>query len=631
MHSGSASRKLLEQVQVLFLAGTAVGLSDRDLLERFLQPGHESGQAAFTALVERHGPMVLRVCNQALRDPHAAEDAFQATFLVLARQARSIRERDSVASWLFGVASRAAARIRMMESRRQRYERRGASVRLHRETVVPGPSDTWPELHAEIARLAEKYRVPVVLCYFEGLTHDQAAARLGWPVGTVKTRLARARDQLRSRLERRGWSSALLISAESLRPWGVTAVPRQLLESTTRAAARFVAGAGAGEFLSSTVVVISRGVLRAMLINKMRLVAITVVGVAALGVGAMVLARQDPGERQADDPLGQVSAPAKDSPHSTVLSVNGVTDFIPATTVRIHTPFDCLIDKVLVNIGSNVRKGDPLLELKSTDLAEAKSSYEAAVSQWSHDKKVLDYKRPLADGNNIARTELIEVENDEAQSRLKMKLAKDKLLIYGLTEAEIENSKIQVGVQKASMNLRSSADGVVVNRDVVLGNYYASGDALLVIAAMDTLWVRARVDSRDAGKLEVGQRVTVRFPFDDRTVNSKVEAIGWDADPGTGTFSIRTTIGNPDHRLKAGMLVRLGVDLGLKAQATNVAGGPTQEQPHLSLEQRLNDVERKLERLLDEKDGSSPNAEILGRLKELERKLDRALNRGTGK
>jgi membrane fusion protein, heavy metal efflux system len=284
-----------------------------------------------------------------------------------------------------------------------------------------------------------------------------------------------------------------------------------------------------------------------------------------------------------------------------------------------------------VNIGEHVRKGDPLLGLLSIDLAVAKSSYEAGVSQWVHDKKVLDYKTPLAAANNISHKELIEVENDEAQSRLKMKLAKDKLLIYGLTEAEIETAKNQDGVQKARMSLRSSADGVVVNRDVVPGNYYTTQDTLLVIAARDALIIRASVDSRHAGKLEVGQRVTLRVPFVDRIIVSKVEAINWEAEPETGMVSIRTMIGNPDHRLKAGMLVRLGVDIGRKAQATKFAGGSPQEKPHLSLEERLNEVEHKLERLLDQRGGPSPTAEILGRLNELERKLDRALNRGTEK
>ena len=115
----------------------------------------------------------------------------------------------------------------------------------------------------------------------------------------------------------------------------------------------------------------------------------------------------------------------------------------------VRTQFDSRVDRVLVDLGTPVKQGTPLLELFSTDLAEAKSNYEAAISQWERDKKVLDYKTPLAIGNNIARKELIEAENDEAQSRLKMKLAKDKLLVYGLTDKEIENAKTEDGVQKA--------------------------------------------------------------------------------------------------------------------------------------------------------------------------------------
>ena len=236
---------------------------------------------------------------------------------------------------------------------------------------------------------------------FEGLTHDQAAAQLGWPVGTVKTRLTRAREQIRVRLERHGWSFTLLISAEYLRLLGVTAVPRLLLDSTIRAAGRVAFGARAGEFLSSNVLTISQEVVRAMLINKLRLTSITLVAGVALGLGVIVLARQAPGERQTEDQPGQVIVPANDSPRRKVLSLHGTTDYLPETVIRIHSPFDCRIDKVLVHLGSSVTLGDPLLELFSTDLAEAKTNYEAAISQWTRDKKVLDYKTPLADGNNI--------------------------------------------------------------------------------------------------------------------------------------------------------------------------------------------------------------------------------------
>jgi RNA polymerase sigma factor (sigma-70 family) len=630
MHAGRGSGNLLEQVEILFMAGTTLGLSDRDLLERFLSERRELGEAAFTVLVERHGPMVLRVCNQALHDPHAAEDAFQATFLVLARQARSIRRRDSVESWLFGVASRAAARIRMMEARRQRYERRGVIIRLHGKTSFTDSTEPWSELHAEIARLPEKYRVPVVLCHFEGLTHEQAASRLGWPIGTVKTRLARARERLRLRLEPHGWNSTLLSSGEQLRVWGSNAAQRVLVDSTTQAAARLVAGAGPGEFVSSTVLAISQGVLRAMLITKLRLATISLLGVAAFGLGAMALARQTAEKQQA---LGQPMPEAEQASRTSqpaVLRAAGSTAYPPDTTVAVYPPFGCRVDRVLVALGSRVKVGDPLLELASTELTEAKSNHEMATSQWVGDKKVLDYKRPLATENQIARKELIEAENDEAQSRLKMKLAKDKLVHFGLSEQEIEDAKNQDGARKARMTLRSRADGLVIRRDVVPGNFYGVKDTLLVIARDDVLWVTASIDPRDAGKLEIGQHLTVELPYSDRTVHSKVEAISSEAERGTGKFTIRTTIPNPDRRMKAGMFVHLGIELGSTVGPATINDDPSRQNPNPNLAVRLNAVERKLERLLDEKAGRSSNEEILRRLSELERKLDRVLDRAAG-
>ena len=166
MLKGSVSRFNLRQFEGLFHAGVSGDSSDSELLERFIDGGGSAGEAAFTALVERHGPMVLRVCRQALHDRHAAEDAVQVTFLVLARQAGTIRTRASLPSWLFGVALKAAARIRMEEARRRRFETQSAerAAVWNKAQAEPPYSDPYPELHAEIERLPEKYRVPIVLC-----------------------------------------------------------------------------------------------------------------------------------------------------------------------------------------------------------------------------------------------------------------------------------------------------------------------------------------------------------------------------------------------------------------------------------------------------------------------------------
>jgi cobalt-zinc-cadmium efflux system membrane fusion protein len=142
---------------------------------------------------------------------------------------------------------------------------------------------------------------------------------------------------------------------------------------------------------------------------------------------------------------------------------------------------ECLVAKVYVGIGETVKKGDPLLDLISGELAEAKSLYEMAKGQWTRDKKVLDYKTPLARSNTLPGKELIEAENDQAQSLLKMKLAKDRLLIYGLTETEIENIEKEVGAPRARLTLRSPIAGTVIERGAVLGNYYNRNDVLVVI------------------------------------------------------------------------------------------------------------------------------------------------------
>jgi len=226
----------LRQLATLFNVGAAAGLSDGQLLGRYLTREPEAAELAFAALVERHGPMVLRVCRRVLDDPHAAQDAFQATFLVLARRGGSVRRRDSVASWLHGVALRVAGRARRSAALRRSHERRYAG---RVSEAVPGPcgdaADLGPVLHEEISRLPDRYRTPVILCYLEGQTCEQAAGRLGCPVGTVKSRLARARDRLRRRLARRGLAPVgvgALLSAEATRG----AVPARLAEATARAA-----------------------------------------------------------------------------------------------------------------------------------------------------------------------------------------------------------------------------------------------------------------------------------------------------------------------------------------------------------------------------------------------------------
>ncbi len=245
----------------------------------------------------------------------------------------------------------------------------------------------------------------------------------------------------------------------------------------------------------------------------------------------------------------------------TVLRLAGSTDYDPATLTVVRTMFDSRVDKVLVDLGSVVKKGDPLFQLYSNTLAEAKSAYEAAYSQWTRDKKVLDYKVPLAKEGSLPRKELIEVENDEAQSRLAMKLAKDKLLVFGLSDKEIEAAKTEDGVQKARMALRSVADGVVIKRGVVPGNYYTTADELMTIAPLDHLWVRGSVSELDAEKVRLNQDLKVVFPYADQTLLAKVEHIDKAIDPDTRAARFRASIPNPGAGFKAGMFVRVLLEI----------------------------------------------------------------------
>jgi RNA polymerase sigma factor (sigma-70 family) len=288
--AGGQSGDLSRHLSSLFRVGTLAGVPDAQLLERFVAGRDEAGEAAFRALVERHGPMVLRVCQNVLGDRHDSEDAFQVTFLVLARNAGSIRKQRSLGSWLHGVAHRVALRAQTAARRRRIHERK---VLTRLETATPGAEpgedlrDQAAALHQEIAHLPEKYRAPIVLCYLQGMTHDQAANEMGWPVGTVRGRLARARDLLRARLTRRGLAlPAGLIAAGSLPELASAAVPAALVEATVRAAL----GSTAAGVLTRTAALLLQAVLRNLAVVRFVRQAVPLLMIALVAGGAAMLA-----------------------------------------------------------------------------------------------------------------------------------------------------------------------------------------------------------------------------------------------------------------------------------------------------------------------------------------------------
>jgi RNA polymerase sigma factor (sigma-70 family) len=266
---------LARQIESLFGGGSVTGLSDRQLLERFTAGRDAGAEAAFAALVARHGPMVLDVCRLLLRDQHHAEDAFQAVFLVLARRARSVRDPDLLANWLYGVTLRTARKARVRRARHRKKEQDEAM----RCPDPRAPADELAidreqaeALHVEIDRLPRSFRLPIVLCYFEGLTLDEAARRLRCPAGTLRSRLARAREKLRRGLTRRGvvLPAAALTAALTPRP-ASAALSSPLYDMTTRAAILFATGQAA----SPAATALAREVLRSMLIYKLRFLVVS--------------------------------------------------------------------------------------------------------------------------------------------------------------------------------------------------------------------------------------------------------------------------------------------------------------------------------------------------------------------
>ena len=283
----------LRQLCTLYRVGVIGDLTDGQLLERFVSRRDESAEAAFAALVDRHGPMVLRVCRQILGDADEAEDAFQATFLVLAQRAGSVRKRESVASWLYGIAQRIARRSRAVSARRREHERRRAALITMSSLNVlePHPSEHWPELHEEVDRLPDHYREAIVLCYLEGLSTEVAARRLGCAQGTIMSRLARARERLRRRLTGRGLTSAIGLLTTGLSADGANAaVPSALTHSLVQATNQMAAGKTAAGLVPATVAALTEGVLRMMVRSRLRGIvgAVLAVGALAAGIGMFV-------------------------------------------------------------------------------------------------------------------------------------------------------------------------------------------------------------------------------------------------------------------------------------------------------------------------------------------------------
>jgi RNA polymerase sigma factor (sigma-70 family) len=275
---------LLQHIRRLAGARGAAQPPDAQLLERFAA---QRDEAAFTALVRRHGPMVLNVCRSVLRHEQDAEDAFQATFWVLARKAASIRRPEAVAGWLYEVAYHVAVQGQADAARRRDVERKAPPMPHADPTLDMTLRDLRRVLHEELRRLPDKYRLPLVLCYLEGRSHEEAAGQLGWTKGTFRGRLDRGREHLRRRLAARGVALSALLCATAVAP-GV--VKGALVDSVVRAAVLSVVD---GAALSARVIALAEGVTRAMLLTKARIATAVLLAASLFAAGTGALTRQN--------------------------------------------------------------------------------------------------------------------------------------------------------------------------------------------------------------------------------------------------------------------------------------------------------------------------------------------------
>jgi RND family efflux transporter MFP subunit len=363
--------------------------TDDQLLHRFVL---HRDQAAFAALVARHGPMVLGVCGRALRDANDVEDAFQATFLVLARRARSLTRPHLLGHWLHGVARRTALEAKGRTARRHAKEQPIVDV----ATADPTPQAAWadlrPVLDEEIARLPERYRVPFVMCYLEGRTNGETARLMGCPEGTVASRLSWARQRLRGRLTRRGVTLTAGLCAALL--GGKSAVTPALAGCTAEAAASFAGGARAAEPIAANVGSLAAEVLKHMFWAKVRTAAGLLLTVCLLlgGSGALVWSAEKGGGAGAEAAGAReviVSRPlarevAEDEEFTGVTGVDSV-DVRPRVSGGIH--------KVHFKEGAEVKRGQLLVEIDARQFqAELdQAAARLAVAEVTQKQKVADY------------------------------------------------------------------------------------------------------------------------------------------------------------------------------------------------------------------------------------------------
>jgi membrane fusion protein, multidrug efflux system len=543
-NSGNA----LVQLRTLFNVGAIGALSDGQLLEQFATGRGEPRELAFAALVGRHGPFVLRVCRSVLRDEAAAEDAFQATFLALARKAGSLWVQDSLAPWLHQAAYRAAAHDRSATIRRRSHERAAAALRP--ESVAPphhaNDDDLETIIHEEIDRLPDRFRVAVVLCDLEGRTHEQAARHLGCAVGTVKSRLARGRKRLRGRLVRRGVAPEFALAAASAGGAARAAVPTGLAEST-------VVYAATASAVPTSIAVITEGVLRSMFLSKVKLVMTAAAVVAALAAGAVALAQSGIGR-----PKDGTGKPQHvDSPSWTyhiLVSRNGepprkvaVVEMTGDTPMRVDAP------GALILIQPK-RDGEPDRQID----AERRDREHRKIVLTS--PKAMDVAIAQQYVCQIHARRHIDVCALEKGYLNEIKVKEGQAVKEGDLMFKIVPTLNKAKPDAESANVIAPFDGIVDRQRQQLGSLVKEGDILTTLSDISVMWVyfnvpekqyleymAAREQHEKEDKIELVLANHNKFPQ-----TGTIGAIEAQFDNTNGNIAFRADFPNPDRLLRHG-------------------------------------------------------------------------------
>ncbi|HEV3080684.1 MAG TPA: efflux RND transporter periplasmic adaptor subunit [Gemmataceae bacterium] len=563
------------------------GLSDAELLQRFVATRDE---AAFELLLWRHAGLVFGVCRRVLRDVHDAEDAFQATMLILARRAGRIHKQDALAGWLYKVAYHTSLTLRGKRAQRMAQERRLTADVAAPSSLADAAEDQELQavLSLEVSRLPERLRSLIVLCYLEGKTVDEAAVQLGCPRGTAASRLARARVRLRLRLTRRGL--ALAVGLAMLQQAGAARQPAHLI-STLLARVLGSSRALAGEpALSQSVVTLANEVLKTMFWQKLRITTIlmAVAGVLLAGGGVAVHLRAGSGAEPPDiaagenPKLSQQDQPVEQPPDNVGVKSVKVSkpqrrEYVPHNdymgrlealrTVEVRASVGGRLEKINFKPGRKVKKWDVLFEVDPAPyrvaLDKAEAAFESAEADKGHRNAQLQRARQRTANMSISPEDYEQLAADAAVAEAKWKIAKANLH--------------QAGANLAATKITATVDGVIGGMNVEPGAFVLEegGRSVLLATITSVDWIRLSFDMDEASFLRyrrlqhAGEVKGIGSPIAMELMDEKgfarvgtLESFDVRIDPKTGTIRVSATFPNDDRLLLPGMSARVRMPFG---------------------------------------------------------------------